>query len=1473
MTGAAADCSGPLGSAGEEGGPGASMEALRQSGGTMGALVLDFDWSQTPLGHIARWPRSLQTAVSICLTSRHPLWVGWGPELILIYNDAFRPVLRDKHPASLGRPVLDEVWPEVASIIGPMLQGVMGGAEATWQDDQLLLLERNGQLEETYFTYSYSPLYDDDGRIGGVFTAVSETTERVLGERRLGTLRELADATATARTAAEVCTSAADVMRRNAADLPLALLYLVDNDGLRTRLVASSGAPDGWSPQDTIDLRAPGGGGPLGMVSVTGETLHVPDLRGLAALPRPPLSDGPQAALVLPLTQAAQARPAGMLVAALNPRRPLDDAYRGFVGLVAAQVATAIANATAYEAEARRADALAELDRAKTAFFSNVSHEFRTPITLLLGPLEDLIADPGAPAEVQRERADMAHRNALRLLKHANALLDFSRMEAGRLRPRLEPVELGAATAELASAFQSAMEQAGLELRVDCPALPRPVRVDRQMWETVVLNLLSNAFKFTLQGSVDVVVRDAGENAEMAIADTGVGIPAAEIAHVFDRFHRVPGTRARTQEGAGIGLALARELVQLLGGAIEVSSRERQGTTFTVTLPYATDQLPADRVQAATVQPRPPMGALPYVAEAMRWLPDGAPPHGGLGVEVQRNVESADSSGGESPGATAGARVLVADDNADMRDHLARILGRHWTVEVVPNGAAALAVARHDPPAMVVTDAMMPEMDGFELLGELRRDPRTAHVPVVMLSARAGEEATVEGLDAGADDYLIKPFSARELVARVRSTLELTRARTAAREATVRAQGAIGSLQRAVASLAAVAQHIDAVADHPPAFFAGLTRTVAELVGARMVAFWSLRDDGTLAMEEGSFGVDPEVATRMRGVPCRPQGQGLVEQVVFGGLVFRASALDDREEVAPYRAWLEALQVSNAVARAWEAGTRKLGLLAAYDSERPEGFTEEDAWVLWIASLGAGLVWQFRQAEGQRLAARQKETDRLRQHGRRMSELERVKGGFLNLAAHELRGPLTVARGYVTMLSDGSLGPALRPEAARLLPIVAGKLADMNDLVDRMLETARLEEQRVDLAEAELDLAQLVRDAVAATAPSTPSSHRILVDAEPGPVVVRGDRERLATVLTNLLDNAVKYSPAGGDVVVSCSTQVVPGLVHVTVRDRGLGIAPAHLPLLFTRFGRIVTPENSHIAGVGLGLFLCREVVVLHGGELWVDSTSGEGTTFTMVLPLASLDQSWPPGAAVEGQHVAQRFDLPRLDSSSLVRCAAHIRATARGADGLDEAATRTVRLLYDGLVDGAGDRACALVRYFVTRRYGDLEPDLRLIARQGADDQLLTANTRCLCLLASAGDLDDWNSPVTSRRHRVIPVPSREALRQSPMLAQLFSQFGIDIDAVGPVDPSLTVAEAIGASSVFHVAEAQGSPHVPDQPGFVIPHRIASVVGFGGVRAGELCAVILFSRMQIDRQLAGRFRSLALALCSAREEFVDLRR
>ncbi len=746
-----------------------------RGGGALGQLVREFDWANTPLGAIEKWPHSLNTVVRVLLASRFAMWMSWGPELTFLYNDDYaRMTLGKKHPWALGKSC-SEVWKEIWDDIAPRIRRVLETGEATWDEALLLFLERSGYREETYHTFSYSPLFGDDGRVAGNLCVVSEETDRVIGERRLKTLRSLAGELNKTMTEDDVVECIGRCLGENQKDLPFTLLYLFTEDGNEARLTCQTGMPERHpAAPELIPLSEKNQAWPINELLAGKDSIIVENLLDrFESVPCGSWDKSPWRALLLPITSQGQDKPAGVIVAALNPFRPLDVSYAGFINLVAVQIAASIANARAYSAEKKRAEALAEIDRAKTAFFSNVSHEFRTPLTLMLGPLQDLLARSQTHlSPTAKEQLELVSRNGARLLRLVNTLLDFSRLEAGRVQAVYQPTDLAGFTSELASVFRSATDKAGLRLTVDCPDLGEPVYVDRDMWEKIVLNLISNAFKFTFEGEIAVSLRRAGNTAELRVRDTGVGIPAEAIPKLFERFNRVPNMPSRTHEGSGIGLALVHELVRLHGGSVRTESTVGQGSTFIVSIPFGQDHVASGQMRDARSLSSTAVGAKPFVEEALRWLPETA----AVGAEISSlQDELLPVPCPPMSQAAVRPRVLVADDNSDMRQYLARLLSELYEVETAPDGQAAVQAARARPPDLIVSDVMMPILDGFELLKALRTDEQTRTIPVILLSARAGEESRVEGIEAGADDYLIKPFSARELLARVSGRLEIAR--------------------------------------------------------------------------------------------------------------------------------------------------------------------------------------------------------------------------------------------------------------------------------------------------------------------------------------------------------------------------------------------------------------------------------------------------------------------------------------------------------------------------------------------------------------------------------------------------------------------------------------------------------------------------------------------------------------------------
>jgi PAS domain S-box-containing protein len=1281
-------------------------------GGELGALMRQHDWARTPLGPPEQWPQSLRMAVRIMLTSLQPIWIGWGKELIYLYNDPYKSIIGGKHPWALGRPTR-EVWREIWSDIEPLLATATGGDRGTFVESQLLIMERNGYPEETYYTFSYSPIPDDNGRVGGIICANSDDTLRVIGERQLGLLRELASSTANIRSREEACAQCARALATNPHDLPFAMLYVGEPGNDVMSLAGSSGF---FQDQEFAPLTigsTESSRWPIAEVLSTHEIKIVDlsgDLFGMVT-PSGAWDRPPKQAAVLPIASA------GVLIVGLNRFRLFDETYRGFLGLAAGQIAATLANAQAYEEERRRAEALAELDHAKTTFFSNVSHEFRTPLTLMLGPIEELIA-VGQIGPESRGQLELVHRNGMRLLRLVNSLLDFSRIEAGRMRANFEPTDIGTYSAEVASVFRGVVEKSGLGLIVDCKELAQSVYVDREMWEKVLLNLLSNAFKFTFKGEITVSVdQDTdGNAARVRVADTGIGVSAEQLPRLFERFHRVEGAHGRSFEGTGIGLALVQELVKLHGGSIAADSKPGLGTVFTIRLPFGAAHLPPDQVRRPT-DPSPTVTGHAFAEEALRLLPNI-----GETVEVSAIAEASAATKGVPREQLSGfgKRILLADDNADMRDYVRRLLvTQGYEVDAVEDGERALASARSTPPDLVLTDVMMPKLDGFGVLRGIRSDPALAGTPVLMLSARAGEEAKVEALDAAADDYLAKPFAARELLARVNSNIQMAALRRNAARAVLQSEQRFMMTQERL--------------------------SLALSTGRVAVYDWDVDTDRLTI--QGPL-------SRFFGVSSEDLSKGVPLQQVFEGI-----HPDDRERtMARISNTVETGAPFESEYRMHGAGEDRTVISRGHIEQRPSGqrfFTGVLIDVTDEKAAEERLREQARKLEllnltlerrvEEEVAERIKAEEALRQ-AQKMEAIGQLTGGV----AHDFNNLLTVIMGGLDTIRRSKPEDTARIQRATEMALVGTQRAA--GLTSRLLAFSR----RQPLAPKPLELNTLVRD-------MTELLHRTLGETVELEVVlasrlwaVEVDQNQLEAAVLNLAVNARDAMPEGGKLTIETANtaldgsyserdvEVIPGqYVMVSISDNGLGMSKESLTRAFEPF--YTTKEVGR--GTGLGLSMVYGFVKQSGGHVTLYSEQGQGTTVKLYFPrymgqltVRQDEIAKPVPQASHGEVilVVEDSEDVRLYSMSILRELGYQVLEASTADAALEVIKRPGRidlLFTDVVLPGRNGRALVeeakLIRKNLSVLYttgysrnaivhhGRLDPNTDLISKPFTFDEL----------------------------------------------------------------------------------------------------------------------------------------------------------
>lgn len=1122
----------------------------------MAKLVREKDWSKTPLGPIESWPQSLRTTVSLCLASNFPISLAWGTGHVQIYNDGYWPVCGAKHPLSMGQD-FTKCWASAWPAIGEAFERALTG-RASYLENIRMFLDRNGYLEETFFTFSFSPIRDESGNITGLFHPVTEQTGRILAERRTRALRDLAAQSGKAKLVDEVFAATAQTLSGYAFDVPFLLVYQLGENDRSAQLVKWLGVAPGTaaSPRQ-LDLENDADNAwPLKTIidasSIT-QIEHCGQLfREIACGPYP---EPPQLAIGFPIAVSGLATPTAVVIAGVSARLPFDQVYRDFYVMIAATATAGVASARAYEEERKRAETLAELDRAKTAFFSNVSHEFRTPLALMLGPVEDVLNNTGEVLSArQRSQLEVAHRNALRLLKLVNTLLDFSRIEAGRAQGSFEPTDLGRLTTDLASNFQSACDKAGLALRIDCPASPEEFHVDPEMWEKIILNLLSNAFKYTLEGEINVSLRYSGSSATLHVNDSGIGIDAAELPKIFERFHRIEGQGGRTQEGTGIGLALVKELVKIHGGTIQVESERGAGSRFSVTLPSGSAHLPQDRIRGTREMSSTAISATAYLAEALRWLPDNTPERPNAVSDIP--MESMAPTNIERR-----PRVVLADDNADMRAYIKRILEQGgYDVQAVGDGVAAVAAATTRPmPDLVLTDVMMPRLDGFGVLKALRADLSTCSILVILLSARAGGEARVEGLTAGADDYIVKPFGARELLARVDSAIRLAQERQAAlsRENELRAELVV---ERGRAVLRETQ-----------------TKLEFALESARLGS-WELD------VETGEASCSAR-HDQIFGYAQPPSRWSLT--------VFSEHLLpEDRDRVA--QAFRQAVETASE----WH-----------FECRIRRADNQEIRWIKVNASPQFGPDRQVARYIGliQDITEQKEADEALRKTN---AELEQ----FAFVASHDLQEPLRKVGIFSQLLIERS-GNSASDDARLYAEHVRTGVQRMQHLIRDLLVYSRTihsnSPETPQVADLNQSLAQALgvfEEQIKATAAVITAGHL---------PEVRGEETQLSLVFQNLISNALRYRtdviPPKIDIQVHSQNDEW----IVSVRDNGIGFAPEYAEKIFGLFKRL---NHEGYPGTGLGLAICKRIVERYGGRIW--ATSGgeaprDGATFWFALPRA----------------------------------------------------------------------------------------------------------------------------------------------------------------------------------------------------------------------------------------------------------------
>lgn len=1125
--------------------------------------------------------------------------------------------------------------------------------------DALLPMQRHGYTEECYFDFTFTPVFGQTGTVDGVFNAVIETTYRVISERRNSFLQKLSKALGGAKSLNEVCSAFIATTASNRKDIPFALLYSASQGGDPVFL-------DGTECNE-VKLKR---NWPFGGSGADADALHIQDVNDyLFDVPQGPWPEAPKEAFIVPLKEN-DGRITGFMVLGVSSRRALDGEYRSFFESVGASLSTVINTIGVLQEERKRAEALAELDREKTLFFSNISHEFRTPLTLILGSLEGMLRKPGS--EIGAEDAatlETTHRNAMRLLRLVNNLLDFSRIEAGREKASFRKTDLAQFTKGLASSFSSLMQNAGLSYYIDIEPINEPVYVDKLMWEKIVFNILSNAFKYTLEGAITISLRKEKEAVKFTVRDTGVGIPKEEIPKMFERFHRVQNV-GRTFEGTGIGLSLVNELVKLHGGTISVESELGRGTEVTIAIPIGKEHLPADQISEQLDTSNDGL-AESFLEEAASLIQTQS-------ALVDDKMPFAEKRSG---------KILVVDDNPDMRGYIKTLLQNRSYVTTATDGKDALEKIESECPDLVVSDIMMPVMDGVALMKTLKAQPGRKQLPVILLSARAGEEARIEGFETGADDYLVKPFSAKELIARISSQINLTKSR---KEIENTLRNVILQSPMATVLLRGPSFIIEIVNDlgleiWGRSYDEVINKPIAQALPEVAAQGFDKLLEQVYSTGEAYIGNETPVELRRYGKP----------QTVFLNFIYSPFRDSENNVIGIIAVGIDVTEQVNARRLVEEAKSRlanaiELGELGTWDIDLNTGYTHYSArvadwWGLPIngapladvincihpddqenvnAAVHNAIDQSGKYQAGYRLINAVSKQERfieangnvtLGQDGKPVKlsgivkdvtmqrnarqelqrqvllrtkelemlniELQRSNSELLQfayVASHDLQEPLRKIQTFSDMVKRNWSNEV----AAKIyLDKIAGSAARMSSLIKDVLLYSEVSNKGQKLEWVNLN--EVFRS-VKMDFELVMEEKGAVVQADDLPTI-RCNKPQLYQLFSNLIGNSLKFCQ--GRPIIKVRHTLEPGtnikekaadpakLYHTLIfKDNGIGFDQIHSDQIFKLFNRL--HDRKEYSGTGIGLALCKKIVENHNGIITAHSVKGQGATFVVYIPM-----------------------------------------------------------------------------------------------------------------------------------------------------------------------------------------------------------------------------------------------------------------
>ncbi|ORY42987.1 hypothetical protein BCR33DRAFT_785873 [Rhizoclosmatium globosum] len=1204
-------------------------------GGEVGALIQGINWERIApeLGNVDQWPASLRAAASLVLSSKIQALLLWGPEFrIIAYSEKSIAVFGDKHPSMLG-----DFYPEVFKEVWPVIQARICACkdkgETAYIEDRIYKLFRKGFLERCYFTVTTSPVLGESGIFDGVITWSFETTNKVVSINRTLFLKDLGTTLISSSSLSQFWNNLSSFLDENSKDeLLFSVLYQPTPSGCLRKL--SQDTKSTLLFDDTIDPTSTH----ANLMSTKISEAWI-QMTPIEIIPTEAIAAYKNGTIVLLPIITSRSEKTALLVLGTNPEMAYDNSYAAFIDMIRHEVSMAYVNVKSLETARLEAKALMELDKVKTSFFMTMAHELRTPLTLIIGPVDDCLKDSNAKLAPQHQAAlELVKKNSNRLLRLVNSLLDLGQLNAGCLKPQFRKVDIAKKTREFLAMFESVIEKAGLECIIDCNHIDADCYVDEEMWQKIVFNLLGNALKFTLNGFIRAVLRMSEDLKYflLIIEDSGVGIPEVDHGKVFDQFHRVQYNGGRSFEGSGIGLALINDLVKLHHGSIDLTSTVGVGSTFTVKMPIGKDHLS----ETLLFEVKEPTGSIPKLGSTLPGYLEEAndlanlTPRAGLQGTFPNEDETV-----KLDKTVHDDFIFVVDDNSDMRNYLRQIVGRYWAVEVFENGVVALDAMLRIKPALVISDVSMPVMNGIELVKEIRKRPGISNVPVILVSGMGDK---ISGLESGADEFLEKPITSKELIIKIKHLLEQQAIRVNLEQNVMR--------EKQISALALQRYQIMSRIS-PVAMF--ITNNVGEVIFA---------NDKYAEL----FGYKT-------AAECVPQNaEGISSRLLMRESIFP----EDQQRTKDM--WTDSIinhkQIENFEVRLCLRSTKEViwvQIKTSLDYDIEGNMFQIGC----VTDITLNKLQDEQKLNQYKL---EQEYQSKRADDAIQSKIESEK--FIDMVCHELRNPLNGIQNSNTLMGEllddvGSLlngnqkASEILEQAKECFDAIEICSKHQQAIADDVLNISKLNMNMITISKSTPFLPKELLTKVLSTfkAEMKAKKTKLTIQIEESfshhysSAEFFGDPSRITQIIINLVANACKFTQKvqkrSIEVILGASSVTVESdtesetshessissqagspknigsrknsaddllksrikesvFLTIAVKDTGIGMTPEQRALLFKQFQQASSRTYADYGGSGLGLFISKRLVDMMNGSVDVESVKGVGSTFKVSIPV-----------------------------------------------------------------------------------------------------------------------------------------------------------------------------------------------------------------------------------------------------------------